>query len=131
MTALRRFLSILLLAAFGLPFASPLFALAGASDANVLECCRRNGKHHCQFATGNGAGVSAWETQLSAPAEKCPYCPRALTASHLRLLAPGISSPILASLASYPAVHAQPESRHRITRDRALQERGPPAFITL
>jgi hypothetical protein len=121
---LRRLLSILLLAAFGFPVVSPLFASSTTEGTSLPACCRRDGKHHCMADRGN---LKQHGMQFSAPAEKCPYCPSTLAAAHSKLLALPTADAVFASLVSHPAAIAQIESMQRISRDRSRQKRGPPA----
>jgi hypothetical protein len=122
---LRRMLSILLLAIFGLPLVSPLLTEGTTGSAGLHACCRRDGRHHCNgevFAnSGNG-------TQFTAPPMKCPYSPDAVVSAHVSPLALGASSVDLVTLASHPAGVAQTESKWRIARDRSRLKRGPPAL---
>jgi hypothetical protein len=67
-------------------------------------------------------------TQFTAPAEKCPYFPSALVATHHKLLALSVADAVFASLVSHPAGAAQTESMWRIPRDRSRQKRGPPVL---
>jgi len=122
----RKLLSILLLAAFGLPFVSPLFALGANGDTSLPACCRRNGKHHCTASTGERSTLASPDPQFRAPAEKCPYYPQALAAAHPNLYTAPRADEVTASLASHPAGIAQTESKWRIARDRSRQQRGPP-----
>jgi hypothetical protein len=120
---LRKFLSILLLAVFGLPVVSPLFALSTADVTRLPVCCRRDGKHHCMADQSN---LMQGGAQFSTPAEHCPYYPSVLTATHTNLLVISTADAIFASLVSHPAGVAQTESMRRISRDRSRQKRGPP-----
>jgi len=128
---LRRLLSILLLAMFGLPVVSPLFALSTMDATRLPACCRRDGKHHCMENMADRGNLTQSGTQFTAPAEKCPYCPSALVATHSELLAPPVASAVFASLVSHPAGVAQTESMWRISRDRSRQKRGPPVSSSL
>jgi len=65
--------------------------------------------------------------RFSAPVERCPYYPRAMTATHAGVMSPAAYSSILASPASHPSGVAQTESKRRIARDRSRQKRGPPS----
>jgi hypothetical protein len=74
--ALRKALSILLLAMFCLPAITPLFALQAQEDANLPACCRRHGKHHCMMSMQDRQAMTAsQDPQFAAPTEKCPYAP--------------------------------------------------------
>ena len=125
---LRRLLSILLLAVFGLPLVSPLFALSTSDVTRLPACCRRDGKHHC-MGMADRSNLTQQGTQFNAPAEKCPYCPSALVATHSELLALPIADAVFASLVSHPAGVAQTEWMRRISRDRSRQKRGPPSLL--
>ncbi|WP_263366573.1 hypothetical protein [Edaphobacter bradus] len=124
---MRKLLSILLLAAFGLPFVSPLFALGADGGGSLPVCCRRNGKHHCMMSTGERSTLASHDPQFRAPAEKCPYFPQALAAAHTNLYTAPTADVISAGLVSHPAGVAQTESKWRISRDRSRQKRGPPS----
>ncbi len=128
---LRKFLSILLLAVFGLTVAAPLFALGNDAGTALPACCRKNGKHHCLGNMAERASGTSQGTHIDKPEQKCPFYPAANTASHLNLLAPGVSSASLASLMSDPAGVVQTESKRRISCDRSRQKRGPPSSILL
>jgi hypothetical protein len=125
---LRRLLSILLLAVFSLPLVSPLFALSMSEVTRLPACCRRDGKHHC-MGMADQSNLIQRGTQLSAPAEKCPYCPSALAATHTDLLSLPTSDAVFASLVGHPTGVAQTESMRRISRDRSRQKRGPPSLL--
>ena len=124
---LRKLLSILLLAAFGLPFVSPLFALGADGNTSLPACCRRDGKHHCMTSMGERSTLASHDPQFRTPTEKCPYCPQALAAAHPNLYTPPTADENFASLMSHPAGIAQTESKWRIARDRSRQKRGPPS----
>jgi hypothetical protein len=70
-------------------------------------------------------------TQFTAPAEKCPYCPSALVATHSELLALPVADAVLALLVSHPAGVVQTEAMWRISHDRSRQKRGPPVLSSL
>jgi len=131
MEPVRKFLSILLLAFFGLPFLSPLLALAADVQSSVPACCRKNGAHHCQGNTTEHAGASKQGIQIGALGQKCPYSPRAVAATHPTLLAPGTSAAVIAAIVSHPTGIAQTESKRRISQDRSRQKRGPPSLLSL
>lgn len=122
---LRRLVTILLLAVFGLPLASPIFALTQSDGSGLPACCRRHGKHHCSgVAPSSEAGG---EHQFRAPFNPCPMYARDITASHHEMAAPPAAQAIFAALVSHPAGVAQVESHRRISRDRARHKRGPPS----
>jgi hypothetical protein len=126
-TPLRKFLSITLLALFGLPFCSPFFAISAKGESSLPACCRRNGKHHCMLTRASGEDAAGAGSMLQAPLEKCPYYPASPAAFHQSQFGIAPSQIIFAELLSHPAVHAQLESRQRISRSRSRQKRGPPA----
>jgi len=130
-TTLRKLLSILLLAIFGLPFVSPLFAATAKSEAGLPMCCRKGGKHECMTGHAVLGAAASMKPTLRAPVEKCPYYPASVfVSSHVDLgFAPAMAT--YAGLVSHPAVHAQTESMWRIARDRSRQKRGPPALSLL
>ncbi|WP_260705653.1 hypothetical protein [Edaphobacter flagellatus] len=129
METLRKLIAITLLAIFGLPFASTLFAMTPKSEANLPACCRKNGKHHCMMSMMERNSLVSGKPQFTAPGEKCPYCPGALTLGH-QPNPFGIPSGqmVFIGLAGQSAVVAQTESKRRISRDRSRQKRGPPSF---
>lgn len=125
---MRKLLSILLLLAFALPMASPAFALAGKDESQLPMCCRRGGKHHCAGIMAATA-VQQKAPQLSAPQERCPYCPAAVAGVLDRtVFAPPVEQAIYAGVLAHPAGVAQTESYLRIARERARGKRGPPAL---
>jgi hypothetical protein len=124
----RRLLSILLLAVFGLPIATPLFALSGSQDSVLPACCRKGGKHHCMSMAQHNQ-LAGDGSQWTAPVDRCPYCPASVAVSHVDHLALTASQVIFAGVVSHPAVHAQTESKRRISRDRSRQKRGPPSIV--
>ncbi len=124
---MRKLIAIVLLAAFGLPFGSSLFALARRSESNLPACCRREGKHHCMMSMAERDRLSSREPGLSAPLEKCPYCPAAILRIHHSVdFAPPSAQAIYAGLAAHPARLVQTECKRRISRNRAHGKRGPP-----
>lgn len=134
---LRRLLSILLLAVFGLPFVAPLLALGQGADAGLPACCRRSGAHHCamsmgereQLASSNGASSDSKGHRWKAPSERCPYCPASVAdfSSHDAFVPSGEQAYGVDSF-SHPTGAVQTESKRRIARDRSRQKRGPPSF---
>jgi hypothetical protein len=135
MRALQKFLSIALLAVLGLPFVSPLFALAARSETGVAACCLRNGVHHC---TGNTeetasllASLSLADPSVGAIPVKCPYAPASLITGNGEAFALPVAQAVYAGWVSHPAVVAQTESMLRISRGRSRQKRGPPVFSSL
>jgi hypothetical protein len=131
MKPVRKFLSILLLAFFGLSFMSPLFALGTDVQSNAPACCRRNGAHHCLGNITEHSGFSKQGIQVGALARRCPYFPNAVAATHPHLLAPETSAAVFAGIVSHPTGIAQTESKRRISCDRSRQKRGPPSLLSL
>ena len=128
---MRKLLSILLLAAFGLPFLAPL--LAQGQSANLPICCRRNGEHHCAMSTADRdslAPAAGNDRAWTAPAQHCPYCPASVVTTHPHdTLASSQRHPGSVAIFSHPAGQPQTESRRRIAQDRSRQKRGPPALL--
>jgi hypothetical protein len=108
------------------------------SESNLLECCRRAGKHHCS-SMGSMSQASSMQDavqQSSAPglrpaAEKCPFPPRGGPSSPygktplLRAARTVIALPL-----TRPAGPAQAEARYRVSFSRARQKRGPPSPLS-
>ena len=130
---MRRLISILLLAVFGLPFVLPMLAMGQNAEAGLPTCCRRDGKHHCMMSMDErGRLVVSHDPQFKAPAEKCPYCPSSVASSQPNPLAvPSAASAIFGELVSHPTGFAQTEAKQRISRDRSNQKRGPPVMTHL
>jgi Protein of unknown function (DUF2946) len=129
--AVRKLLAITFLALFGLPLVQPLFALTARSEANLLACCRRGGKHRCMENMAEHSQSTSRDPQFQVPAEKCPYCPAAVAVVHDNAFVPPTAQAIFAALVAHPAVVAQTESKLRISRSRSRQKRGPPASLSL
>ena len=119
---MRRLLSLVLLAAFGLPIVAPMFALGQDPDAGLPICCRRHGKHHC-------AMLEARNKESAAPSliARCPFFPQSavapVTGAHLIVFHPPRLS---ASFAAAFAPAARTETHRPIARDSAHHKRGPP-----
>jgi hypothetical protein len=127
---MRRLLSILLLAAFGLPLLTPLLAMSTASEAWLPTCCRRSGKHHCMMNTVERGQFASHDPQFRAPVDKCPFYPASVVPSHHpNPFTASTGSSIFAAVVSHPAGTAQTESKWRISRDRSRQKRGPPVLF--
>lgn len=130
--ALRKLIAIALLAVFGLPFAQALLALTPKSEANLLACCRRNGKHNCMMSMAERSQMDGAERAFNAPPEKCPYAPDAmLVVHHPAGSMPTAGQVSYAALLSNPTGHAQTECKLRIARDRSRGKRGPPSSTNL
>lgn len=122
---MRRTSATLLLLAFLSIVSAPLLSGLANPYKNLPACCRKGGKHHCMM---QGMVDQSPGPHFSAPAEKCPFFPKALATSTRAqfLFAPGASSLFFAALVSHPAIAAQSEARYRISCDRARLKRGPP-----
>jgi hypothetical protein len=131
MGRLRRLIAISLLATLGLPFVPPLLALTARSESNLPACCRRNGKHHCMMGMADRSLRTGGDPQFTAPAEKCPYSPAAVIATHGNTFAPPLAQALFAALVAHPAIAAQTESKLRISLSRSRQKRGPPTSFPL
>jgi hypothetical protein len=131
MGRLRRLIAISLLAMLGLQFVPPLLALTARSESNLPACCRRNGKHHCMMSISERGRLASRDPQFAAPAEKCPYSPAAVVASHGDTFAQPLVQAIFAGVVAHPAATAQTESKLRISLNRSRQKRGPPASFFL
>jgi hypothetical protein len=117
---MRRFLAILLLAAFGLPTVAPLLAQTQDPDRNLPACCRRNGAHHCALSiaaqAGNAPVVSA----------RCPVFPQhaavaTVTAAAFLATHPSIKLPLTTQSRA-----ARAEAQRHLSRERTHHTRGPP-----
>lgn len=128
---LRRLLSLVLLAAVGLPTIAPALALAQDPEAGLPACCRRHGQHHCSMMMERMAQLARQSSQLQIGAV-CPCYPKHAVApvvgAHLLILhEPQLVAVFSASL--MPAARA--ETHRRISRDRSRYKRGPPSLISL
>ncbi|WP_128911529.1 hypothetical protein [Granulicella sibirica] len=126
---MRKLLSILLLTLFSFTLVSPLFALGGDVEDGLPACCRRGGAHQCAMGMGGHGDAVQAGVRLSAPLQKCPYCPRAVSSVHQDVMSVDVSDGLFASLMTHPAGVAQTESKWRISRDRSRQKRGPPSLL--
>jgi hypothetical protein len=131
MKTLRKLIAILLLAAFGLPFAPQLFAATGQSESNLPACCRRNGKHHCMMSASEKREAASTKPEFRSPLDKCPYTPGTVVTSRHHADGLAASSVVYAELLSHPSVRPQTESKWRIARDRSRSKRGPPSLSSL
>jgi hypothetical protein len=122
---MRRFLAILLLAAFGLPAVAPLLALGQDADANLPLCCRRNGAHHCTMGMAQDSSTPA----VSAHCASFPQ-PTAVAPS-LTLTGFIATQPLLKLPSATLAAPAQAETQRRISRERSRHTRGPPSETLL
>ncbi len=117
--AVRRLMSLILLALFGLPLAWP--AMARSRNAGLPVCCRRAGAHRCMGSMQAEQGRSV---TLKAPL--CSSWPLAsLQARH------GNAGFVVAGLrfgeaVSHPSMKVRTLARARMARDQARRMRGPP-----
>jgi hypothetical protein len=117
---MRRFLAILLLAAFGLPAVAPLLALGQDADANLPLCCRRNGAHHCTMGM-------APDSSAPAVSARCASFPQpSAVAPLLKLTALTTAQPLFKLPNATLTSPTQAETQRRISRERSRQTRGPP-----
>jgi len=121
---MRRILSILLLAAFGLPVIAPALALGESLDTHLPACCRRNGAHHCSMIlnTSNAPTISS----------TCPSFPQPSAT------APTNTSTAIATTPTLQILHLtsltptqRAETQRRLSRERSRHKRGPPPTILL
>lgn len=120
---MRRLLSLVLLAAFGLPIVAPMLALGQDPDAGLPACCRRHGQHHCAMLAAQNHASTA--PSLSA---RCPFFPQStvapVTGAHLIVFhPPQLTTPFAAALVPV----ARAETHRRLARDCARHKRGPPS----
>ncbi len=96
-----------------------------------MACCRRDGKHHCADAMARAMESDGQGTRVTAPPERCPFCPAGTATAYHGLTAIAQEQSELALLVTRPTGVAQTESKLRISRSRSRQKRGPPAPIVL
>jgi hypothetical protein len=133
---MRRLLSILLLAVFGLgPAISAIPAAALGSgwtgkldESRLPACCRRNGKHHC--AMGSAVQPAGGETSLSAN-DPCPFAPQAIATTAPTVAAVLFATADPALLASELCVLLLAVTFAALASRRTEPMRGPPAVATL
>jgi hypothetical protein len=126
---LARLLSLVLLAAIGLPTIAPALALAQDPDAGLPACCRRHGQHHCSMMADRMAQLARQSSQPQIGAV-CPCYPRhevaPVAGAHLFAVhAPHRAAAFSASLASA----ARAQTNRRVSRDRSHYKRGPPSTL--
>jgi hypothetical protein len=122
---MRRFLAILLLAAFGLPAVAPLLALGQDAEANLPLCCRRNGAHHCTMGM-------AQDSSTPAVSARCASFPQpSAVAPSLTFTALIATQPLLKLPSAMLTAPAQAETQRRISRERCRHTRGPPSETLL
>lgn len=123
---MRRLLTLVLLAAFMLPMAAPLLALAQDPDAGLPVCCRRHGAHHCTMLTGHN-GEASPSPHLAAV---CPRFPNHSIAPTLRLTS-RLESQMSVTAALYVAARAvrDDERSHHHEPADTHPKRGPPVAL--
>jgi hypothetical protein len=122
----RRLLSLVLLAVFGLPLILPALALAQGPNSNLPMCCRRNGVHHCAMAMRSRAADSPG-TRLSSIPQHCPAYPALVTPlRHVDLAGPAASADVAESV-SQTAVLQRAAAFTPLALDFGRHKRGPPS----
>jgi len=121
---MRRILSLVLLAAFGLPAVAPALTLGQDTENSLPACCRRHGVHHCMG--------DMQHSPSSAPAfsERCPSFPQPSTSPGQLASFALISAPRLAIEAHTSALLQKPTATpHSSAHEFALYKRGPPSHL--
>ena len=117
---MRRVLTWLLLAVFGLPTVAPLLAMGQDIEAHLPACCRRNGAHHCIMNAGQPSHAPVFSA-------RCPEFPQptmtAPAGTFIALAAPSLF--VLTNISTIPASQ-RAETQYRISRERSHHKRGPP-----
>ncbi len=126
---MRKALSILLLAIFGLPVFAPLLTGSADGDQSVPACCRRNGKHHCLMGAAERSLLTQRSPALKSLAERCTYCPGCTASSQHDGLALFLPQAKFASLTGDAARVAEGECNWRTAQIRCRQKRGPPTIL--
>ncbi|MBB5066623.1 hypothetical protein [Granulicella mallensis] len=118
---MRRALTLLLLAVFGLPTVAPLLAMGQDTDSHLPICCRRNGDHHCAM------GMSQ-PTTTPAVSARCPHFPQPTVPSPTGTFAALVTPAQLVQIdLSILAAPQRADTQRRISRERSRHKRGPPA----
>ncbi len=132
MDALRRSLTIFLLAVIGGFYAAPLIqATSSDPESRLPACCRRHGHHHCAMVDQALKAPSSGDPQIGQTPQHCPFYPHSSTAPVVRShagLAP--SAVFFADVVIHPAAKPQVRAVYRLSLDRSRQMRGPP-FLSL
>lgn len=120
--AMRRTIALSLTILFSWMLIAPIFG--PDADANLSQCCRRNGKHHCMMSMmerlrGNQTGV----TSVS---KKCPRFPTNSCAVHPPTYKPEAGKRFYAEVFRHPSCAPQTEALCRVFSLRSHQKRGPP-----
>ena len=121
---MRRILSLVLLAAFGLPAVAPALTLGQDIEASLPACCRRHGVHHCMG--------SMQHSPNSTPAfsERCSSFPQPSTAP-VQLTSFALTSALRLTIEEHTSVLAQKPTAPLCssTHEFALYKRGPPLHL--
>jgi hypothetical protein len=128
-TAVRRLLSLVLLAVFSLPLILPALALGQDPESNLPACCRRNGAHHCRMSEQEMQALLNGH-HFTTVHSKCPLFPAPPITLHQQDLSFGSMSPVLLeSPASLALKTAQIAAWARAAEAGARHKRGPPAIL--
>jgi hypothetical protein len=125
--SMRRLLASFVLSLIGWGVLAPI-ALASVA-AKTVECCRRNGKHHCMSDTSGMSGTSSQSgnsSGFSSHSDGCPYRFQASTPTSPAHTQPGVLSSL-----SQPAANRPAEVDFLFYSSRRGQDnsqRGPPSF---
>ncbi len=124
----RRLLALMLLAVFGLPFATTLLAMSPKRGGDTPLCCRRAGRHHCAGMDEHGTAQGS-DTNLSAPAGACPYA-TVLVLPVETPTAPGVPMfrAICAAAFTWRVISAQPRPASSTDCNGPPRKRGPPSL---
>jgi hypothetical protein len=140
---MRRSLSILLLLVLALGPAAPgalSMRLGTASgwtgkvdESRLPECCRRNGRHHCEMGSGDASSQSAnsRDETTVASSETCPFMPHALASTAPTVV--GLAACEASSLALPCELRSAigPSIPVSASLSRDWPKRGPPATPVL
>jgi len=121
----RKLISILLLAAFALPFLSALSALGETPESRLPACCRRNGAHHCMMSAEQMAQLEQGR-HFTTIHSKCPLFPRAITSAAHQTLSPQFLSRAFGQVFSSSTVSLQTQNWTGSALKGAHPKRGPP-----
>jgi hypothetical protein len=124
MRMLRRTFASLLLCLLTIP--AIVQTVTATAGADLPECCRRDGKHHCAM---DSTSAQADGPSLSAFQQKCPLFPRASTAassapSVLYVPSPGAIAPQTVT----SALHESSQAAATAFFGSSVLKRGPPSL---
>lgn len=126
MEALRKTLSILLLAAFGLPFLSTLLEGSAGAESTLPACCRRSGAHHCMMSAAQLETLQQ-SAQVTVLHSKCPLYPKASAPAHHPDYSFASPNFVLTTALSATDELGQIAAWARVALEGARHKRGPPA----